>query len=311
MVHLGTIKESDQPKSIVEAFRSIASQGSDRTAVQNSTHSLTYGELEKQSDALAKRLLESGVERGEPVGVVSERSPDLIVSLLGILKAGAAYLPFDSSYPEERLRYLASDAKVRFLIGSEGSLPVEKVEWIAPISDIADEEPCNKLLELSEEDPAYLLYTSGSTGDPKGVLVPHRAVLRLVLGNNFARLDPETNVLQHSPVAFDASTFEIWGPLLNGAKMTLLPEGPTTLRSIGEAISQFKINTLWLTAGLFHAMVDERLENFTGLEQLLAGGDVLSPARTRQVLKRFPDLKLINGYGPTENTTFTCCHRIT
>ncbi|MEM6915891.1 MAG: amino acid adenylation domain-containing protein, partial [Verrucomicrobiota bacterium] len=311
MVHLGTIEESVQPCSIVEAFRRVASQYFDRPAVQSEGSFLTYGELESLSNTLARHLLESGLDRGEPIGVLSARTPDLFVSLLGILKAGGAYLPLDPTYPEERLRFLAEDAGIRFAMGSGVSLAIDGLKWIDPNLPNEEKESGHDLPEISGEDPAYLLYTSGSTGIPKGVLVPHRAVLRLVLNNHFANLGPDTHVLQHSPVAFDASTFEIWGPLLNGGKLSLLPEGPTTLRTIGEAIAAQQVNTLWLTAGLFHALVDERIEDFAGLDQLLAGGDILSPSRTRKVLERFPNLTLINGYGPTENTTFTCCHRIT
>ncbi|MEM6278219.1 MAG: amino acid adenylation domain-containing protein [Verrucomicrobiota bacterium] len=310
MVHLGTIEESDHPCSVVEAFRSAASRSPDRLAVRDVTDSLSYSELEKRSQSLAHKLVLSGVRLGEPVGLVCERSIDLIVALLGILKSGGSYLPLDSTYPAERLRFLAEDAGVRFVIGSENALPLEDVVWISPTFSHDAPEP-GDLPNLTREDPAYLLYTSGSTGEPKGVVVPHRAVLRLVLGNDFAELGPETHILQHSPISFDASTFEIWGPLLNGGQLTLFPEAPLTLRSLGEAITSHKINTLWLTAGLFHAMVDERIEDFSGLDQLLAGGDVLSPARVGQVVERFPDLRLVNGYGPTENTTFTCCHQIT
>lgn len=271
---------------------------------------LTYDELQARSNALAQHLVEHGISRGEPVGVSCERRPELIVALLAILKAGGVYLPLDASYPKERLKFVAKDAGIRLLLGENEALAEADLTTI-PFEAFPEESSDHTLPALDREDPAYLLYTSGSTGEPKGVLVPHRAILRLVLGNHFAELGPGTKMLQHSPVAFDASTFEIWGPLLNGGALELFPEAPLTLRSLGETVREKGINTLWLTAGLFHAMVDERLDDLAGIEQLLAGGDVISPARAAKLLTRYPSIALINGYGPTENTTFTCCHRIT
>ncbi|MEM9018724.1 MAG: amino acid adenylation domain-containing protein, partial [Verrucomicrobiota bacterium] len=311
MVHY-EVSESSlfQPESVLEAFREIVSRYGDSIAVESHEGSLTYTELESRSDALAEKLISEGVQVGDRVGLACERRPELIVALLAILKAGGVYLPLDPSYPSRRLEFMARDAGLKLILGSAEFGNFEGIRTIS-FSEFPIEETHASQPSLSGESPAYLLYTSGSTGEPKGVLVPHRAILRLVLDNHFAKLGPETRVLQHSPIAFDASTFEIWGPLLNGGRLILLPEGPLTLRSLGEAIFENEINTLWLTAGLFHAMVDERLGDFGGLTQLLAGGDVISPSRARKVLEKFPDLRLINGYGPTENTTFTCCHEIT
>jgi len=160
------------------------------------------------------------------------------------------------------------------------------------------------------EHLAYVSYTSGSTGRPKGVAVPQRGVVRLVQNPDFAELGPQETFLQLAPVAFDASTLEIWAPLLNGGKLVVAPPGPPTLEELGRCLREDGITTLWLTAGLFHLMVDERLDDLGGLRQLLAGGDVLSVEHVRRVLRAHPRLKLINGYGPTENTTFTCCQTL-
>ncbi|HTH46491.1 MAG TPA: amino acid adenylation domain-containing protein, partial [Candidatus Limnocylindria bacterium] len=161
------------------------------------------------------------------------------------------------------------------------------------------------------EDPAYVIYTSGSTGQPKGVLVPHRGVVRLVRNQNYVTLGADDTILQLAPLSFDASTFELWGALLNGGRVALAPAGRPALAEIGEAIQRYQVTTLWLTAGLFHLMVDERLEDLKPLRQLLAGGDVLFPGHVLRVRRVLPHCRLINGYGPTENTTFTCCHTIT
>src|SRR5262249_31148576 len=156
---------------------------------------------------------------------------------------------------------------------------------------------------------AYVMYTSGSTGRPKGVSVPHRAVVRLVQGNDFAELAGGV-FLQLAPLAFDASTLEIWGALLHGRRP--VPVAPRTPPPAGRGGARrgHGVSPLWLTAGLFHQMVESRLEDLGGLRQLLAGGDVLSVPHVRRVRERFPGLRLINGYGPTEGTTFTCCHTI-
>ena len=165
-------------------------------------------------------------------------------------------------------------------------------------------------MQVTLEHLAYVSFTSGSTGRPKGVAVPQRGVVRLVLNTDFANFGAGDTFLQLAPVAFDASTLEIWGPLLNGGRLVVMPPGAPTLEALGAAIRDEGVTTLWLTAGLFHLMVDERLDDLRGVRQLLAGGDVLSVPQVRKFLRGVPSCRLINGYGPTENTTFTCCHLI-
>ena len=173
-----------------------------------------------------------------------------------------------------------------------------------------DEDDTNLESHARAEDLAYVMYTSGSTGTPKGVAVPHRAVIRLVRETDYASFSPDETFLQLAPISFDASTFEIWGPLLNGGKLVVMPPAPPTLEEIGRAISEHGVTTLWLTAGLFNAMVDERLPDLRPLRQLLAGGDVLSVPHVGKALRELKNTRLINGYGPTESTTFACCHTI-
>src|SRR5205085_8373080 len=158
---------------------------------------------------------------------------------------------------------------------------------------------------------AYVMYTAGSTGTPKGVMVPHRAITRLVRGSNYIGFSAEEVFLQLAPVSFDAATLEIWGALLNGAKLALMAGNKVSPEEIGEAIREFGVTTMWLTAALFHFMAAEHVHQLAPLRQLLAGGDVLSVRHVRKVLEAMPYLRLVNGYGPTENTTFTCCHTIT
>src|SRR5262249_3970233 len=167
----------------------------------------------------------------------------------------------------------------------------------------------NPLNLLRPENAAYVMYTSGSTGRPKGVEITHRGVVRLVRNTNYAQLDSEQVILQFAPIAFDAATFEIWGSLLNGGKLVLFASRVPDLEELGSALRRHGITTQWLTAGLFHSMVENRLEDLIGIRQLLAGGDQLVGSSVKRALVELPGCQLINGYGPTEATTFSCCHR--
>jgi amino acid adenylation domain-containing protein len=172
-------------------------------------------------------------------------------------------------------------------------------------------EPHSAIVDESKPtDIAYVMHTSGSTGQPKAVAVPHRAVVRLVTGQSYARFASDEVFLQAAPLAFDASTFEIWGALLHGARCVIVEGEHASLQQIAETIRDHGVTTAWFTAGLFNLMVDHQLDALTGLRHLLAGGDVLSPTHVARALNALPDCQLVNGYGPTENTTFTCCYRI-
>ncbi|WP_263360082.1 non-ribosomal peptide synthetase/type I polyketide synthase [Acidicapsa ligni] len=289
----------------------------DAVAVIGATSSLTYFELNEKSNQVAHFLQKSGIKPGDRVAVCLHRSMEVIVSLLAILKAGAAYVPVDPSYPASRLSFLIQDSQAKVLITQRSiasDLPTLNTQVISldqewPI--VALESNTNLVVPHQPEQLAYVMYTSGSTGNPKGVLIPHRAVLRLVKNNSFASFSADEVFLQLAPVSFDAATFEIWGALLNGGKLVLGPTDRVTPEEIGQLIAANGVTTVWLTAALFHLIVTEHLEILRPLRQLLAGGDVLSVAHTRKVCEELPHLKLVNGYGPTENTTFTCCHTIT
>jgi amino acid adenylation domain-containing protein len=297
-------------------FARVAEARPDAAALAWDGGAMTYGELHARSSRLANHLRRLGVGVEEPVAVVLERGPELVVSLLGILKAGGAYVPVNAAYPRERMRMMLDDCGARVLVTRQGladALPEHPLRAVLVDGDqdaIAGECDGDPRVECAAEGAAYVLYTSGSTGRPKGVVVPHRAVLRLVLDADYAELGVDGVMLQLAPATFDASTLELWGPLLNGGRLAIYPPELPTMEALGAFIARHGVTTAWLTAGLFHQMVDAELSALGGLRQLLAGGDVLSVPHVRRVLEAHPALRLVNGYGPTENTTFSTCHTV-
>ncbi|HVG06916.1 MAG TPA: amino acid adenylation domain-containing protein [Thermoanaerobaculia bacterium] len=267
--------------------------------------SLSYRELDERAGCLARRLRGCGVGPDVRVAVLLERSAELVVALLAVLKAGGAFVPLDPGSPQQRLAGLLEDAGARVLISGPG-FAVRVLSPEAASEAAVTEEP----LVLADH-LAYVMFTSGTTGRPKGVAVPHRAVVRLVRQTNFARLDAREVLLLLAPVSFDASTLEIWGALANGGRLVVYPGERPGLEELGEVLERHGVSTLWLTAGLFHQMVERNLQGLRPVRQLLAGGDVLSPRHVRAALDGLPGCTVINGYGPTENTTFTCCHPMT
>ncbi len=307
-------------QTIHRVFSAVATRVPERIAVATDVERLSYGELERRSNAIAMRLLARGIGRGDRIGIYAERSVAAVASMLGILKAGAVYVPFDPAYPHKLLEFVYEDCAPSLMLVQRSlealggasfwkgdALPIDPA---GPDAARHDADEFASLPATDREDAAYIMYTSGSTGHPKGVLVPHRAVVRLVIDNPFVDMDADQVHLLLAPLAFDASTFEIWGALLNGGTLAILTAPYPSLDEIASSISRHGVTTLWLTAGLFHVMVDQRLGALAPLRQLIAGGDVLSPAHVRKAQQGLPSCQLINGYGPTENTTFTCCYRI-
>lgn len=297
-------------KTLCCAFAEAVAQHGPAIAVDHPGGTLDYATLDRLSERLAAALVAQGIGPGAIVGLGAAPGPWPIVALLGILRAGAAYLPLPAGYAPDRLFEMLAGAGVRHVLGARPAGLSAEIACHAPETLTAPGAvpalPCP-----APGDAAYVMFTSGSTGTPKAVVVPHRAVRRLVVGQEFIRLGPGTRMLQAAPMAFDAATLEIWGPLLNGGTLVLPPvDDGLSLRGLGRVLAQRRITTLWLTAGLFHAMADERPEDFAPLSDLLTGGDVVSPARVARVLAACPGLTVTNGYGPTENTTFTCTHRI-
>ena len=297
-------------------FEAQAAATPEAAAVFFEDEVLSYGELNARANQLAHALIELGVTPDALVAIALERSPAMIVALLATLKAGGAYVPLDADYPAERLAFMLEDCGARILLTQEAlreRLPHTGAQTLCLDREqerFARQSRTNPACAVSPHHLAYVNYTSGSTGQPKGVVVPHRAVERLVREPNYVRLDNRSRLLQLAPLSFDAATFEIWGALLNGGALVIMPPGPVSTEEIGAVLTGQQIDTLWLTAGLFNQMVDSALPAFSGVRQMLAGGDVLSVEHVERFRRSHPQCQLINGYGPTENTTFSCCYRI-
>ncbi|KAF6624981.1 non-ribosomal peptide synthetase, partial [Paenibacillus sp. EKM10P] len=249
------------------------------------------------------------------VGLMTERSIDMIVGMLGILKAGGAYVPIDPAYPEERIRYMLDDSGTELLLTQ--SHLVDKVAFdghmlvLNGAQSVYHEDGSNLEPLSGPNDLAYVIYTSGTTGQPKGVMVEHRNVVRLVKNTNYAQLDADTRILQTGAIVFDASTFEIWGSVLNGGQLVLVSQDVILdVLKLKDAVHSYGITTMFLTTPLFNQLSQQDLTLFEGIRELLVGGDVMSVPHMNRVLEAHPSLRISNIYGPTENTTFSTVHAI-
>jgi aspartate racemase len=297
-------------------FEARAAACPDAVATVFGNQQLTYGELNERANQLARLLVTLGVGRETPVGVYVERSTEYIISLLAVLKAGGTYVPLDLDYPPQRLQFMLADAVVAVVITRQNA-PVElDLRGISLVNLSADAQLIaaggkkNLRNVAAPESLAYLIYTSGSTGEPKGVAVPHRGVVRLVRGQDYAPFDAHQRFLLLASTSFDASTFELWGALLNGAACVIFPQQPLDFQLLESVIREQGVTCLWLTAGLFNQIVDARPSVLETVPHVLAGGEALSVSHVEKALKRLPQLRLTNGYGPTESTTFACTYRI-
>ena len=306
----GRVSGYPDRSTVPELFAQRAAAAPGATAVVEGERRITYAELARWSGALAAALAAAGVRAGDAVGVLGGRCLEGPVAMLAVLKAGAVQVPLDPADPDARLRALLAEIGIRHLVrlpGTAGILP--DVDAVVA-GDHRDGDPPPPP-GTRAGDPAYILFTSGSTGVPKAVAVPHRAIARLVLGADHLQITPADRVSHTGHPAFDASVFEIWGALLNGARLVIVDR--TTLLDPARLDAFFAdaaITVAWLTAGVFHHCARTRPEMFAGLRCLIAGGDVLDPGLVRRVLASGPPQRLLNGYGPTENTTFSTTHHV-
>ncbi|MFE1315955.1 amino acid adenylation domain-containing protein, partial [Streptomyces sp. NPDC058755] len=279
---------------------------------------LTYRELDTAANRLAHELVRRGSGPDTMVALALPRSPELVVATLAVLKAGAAYLPLDPDHPAERLEFILREARASLLLTTSeivGDLPTAGL----PVVILDDPATRSAVSELPGEAPparsrhadqaAYCMYTSGSSGVPKGITVTDRAVVGLARDRRWES-GAQDCVLLHSPHTFDASTFELWVPLLRGGQVVVAPPQGLDADTLAGLVAEYRITSLWLTAGLFAAIAEERPDCLTGVREVWAGGDVVPPSAVTNVLRACPDIAVVNGYGPTETTTFATCHRV-
>jgi amino acid adenylation domain-containing protein len=302
---------------IHEQFERQVRHSPEKVALTFEQEQMTYEELNARANQLGRYLRRAGVRAEVAVGICVERSVEMVIGIMGILKSGGCYVPLDPSYPKERLAFMLEDAQIEVLVSEEKlkeALPKYEGETILIDSEwekIATLSKENIDSGASSDNLAYVMYTSGSTGKPKGVAITQRAVLRLVKETDYVDFGPEEVILQYAPISFDASTFEIWGALLNGGRLAIARRGRRTTRELGEEIREKRVSTLWLATALFQQMVEEEIDSLRGVKQLLAGGDVLPEAQVERAVEELRGTRLINGYGPTENTTFTTTYELT
>ncbi|MBP5974300.1 amino acid adenylation domain-containing protein [Brasilonema sp. CT11] len=315
----------DYPKDfcIHQLFEAQVEKTPDNIAVVFNEQKFTYQELNHRANKVAHYLQFLGVGTEVLVGICVDRSLEMIVGMLGILKAGGAYVPLDPTYPQERLSFMLSDSQVQVLLTQQkfvAEFTESGVKTVCLDTDwefINHQSQENPTSDATAENLAYVIYTSGSTGTPKGVAVPHRAVNRLVCNTNYVQLDKsdayggKLRIAQASNASFDAATFEIWGSLLHGARLVIIPQNVVlSPHHFAACIREQGISVLFLTTALFNQLAGVVPQAFKDLRYLLIGGDALDPKSVKTVLRNGPPQRLINGYGPTESTTFSCWYLV-
>ena len=302
---------------IQDVFQDQVARTPDALAVVCDTDSLTYGELNARANRIAHWLLARGVKPDQLVGISVERSLEMIVAVFAILKAGAAYVPLDASYPDARLRDMLQDSGVDIVLTHRRMLERGLIEAgrcillddTALFASYAATNP--RVAGLTPDNLAYVIYTSGSTGRPKGVAIAHRGVTRLVDHPAYVPLGGDTRIGQISAFAFDSSILEIFGALLNGGVLVLYPDRELDVTGLPSFLREHQVNTLWLTSALFDAWAERvQCREDVVIKYVLTGGDVVSPRSVAKIYALDPEVVVINGYGPTENTVFTTCHVI-
>ncbi|MFF0724258.1 amino acid adenylation domain-containing protein [Streptomyces sp. NPDC004134] len=288
--------------ALPELFGASAARCADAVALVDGEREWTYAELNEAADRVAGGLAARGVRRGDLVGVVMERSAELVIVLLGIVKAGAGYVPVAAEWPAARtdlaLGRTALTVADRQADGRAAVVPAGELLASAAAGPVP----------LGPDDVAYVMYTSGSTGLPKGVEVTHGDVADLARDGRFAR--GHERILFHSPQTFDAATYELWAPLLTGGRVVVAPPGAVTPARLRELIRRHGVSAMWLTAALFHLFAQDDPECLAGLREVWTGGDAVQAEAVRRVRAACPDVVVVDGYGPTETTTFASSYRI-
>lgn len=291
-------------------FEHVVKRQPNSIALRTRTTQLTYQELDARANRIACHLASKGVHAEVAVGIFAGRGVGSVVGMLGVLKAGGFYVPLDVGAPPARLREISADARCRLVLTIDrqafGAVPsgvevveVDEREWGA-IEHVGSRATPHNL--------AYCMYTSGSTGAPKRVGTEHANIVNLVTGASYVEISPRDVVLHAASLSFDASTFEVWGALLNGATLAIVEGCEFSLDALARAVADMNVSVMWLTAPLLHQIARSDIGVLKGVQKLLSGGDVLQPAAVAAVQRTLPDVVVINGYGPTETTTFASCY---
>ncbi|MEU3282409.1 amino acid adenylation domain-containing protein, partial [Streptomyces antibioticus] len=301
--------------SLGELFARQVHRTPDAPAVTCGTTTLTYAELDARANQLAHMLIDRGVRPGDAVAVLLQRSTATVVTVLALTKAGAVHVPLDTRYPAERIRHVIADtgAADSFVVTdttTQPQLPSETADvLVIDAGDLAGGEPQAPNVAVHPDDALYVMYTSGSTGTPKGIVVTHRNVTALALDPRFDA-HAHQRVLLHSPTAFDASTYELWVPLLNGGTVVVAPAGDLDMPTLHDTITTQRVTALWLTSSLLNLITEHTPETLTRVHQVWTGGEAVSGATVQQLQRACPALTVVDGYGPTETTTFATHHPV-
>ncbi len=304
-------------RSVNELFEAQAARAPDAVAAVYGEHRLSYGELNQRANQLAHHLRSLGVGPEVHVGICVERSVEMVIGLLGILKAGGAYVPLDPTYPKERLAFMLRDTRAPVLVTQarfQGRLPQHDARIVyleEGDTRLADMPSSNPTPGTTSRSLAYVIYTSGSTGMPKGAAVEHRSIARLVLATDYIQITPADRVAQVANCAFDAATFEIWGPLLNGAALVgLSRDVALNPKELARKLQETGITTIFLTTALFNQIAHDAPQAFATARTVLFGGEMVDPGSVREVLAHGAPSRLLHVYGPTETTTFASWHLV-
>lgn len=297
------------PGGLHEALARVARLWPDAVAIRSACGSLTYRELDRTADAWAADLIQHGVRTGHQVPVMLPRGHQLIIALVAVLKTGAAYALLDPSWPDRRVTQATARLDSPVLVAEPGTRSTVRL-WTVP-SGPAEPPRGFRAARVKHTDPCAVFFTSGTTGTPKAVLTTHRATARLFQGNSFASFGPGSAMPLAAPVPWDVFSLELWSMLLTGGTSVITAERYLTAAALRADIAEAGVNTVWLTSSLFNMIVDEDLTAFTGLGQVMTGGERLSPAHVLRFLRAHPSITLLNGYGPVESVVFGSTHRIT
>ncbi|MDF1516196.1 MAG: AMP-binding protein, partial [Anaerolineae bacterium] len=298
--------------NVCELFEDIVTAYPDRVAFLHHDEHITYKSLNTQANRLAHFLRSTGVLPGTPVGLCTDRCSHMVIGILGIIKAGGCYVPIDPSDPAQRIALLIEETELQIVLTHDAHMQLFLTEDIKMVAldtqwrEITCGSQDNLEVEIDPQNPLYIMYTSGSTGMPKGIVIPHRAVVCLVRGANYTSFSRNEVIAQGSTIAFDAATFELWGALLNGGKLVILDKDIllSPRKHLEETINSYGITSMFLTTALFNAVARNNPHAFASLRQLLFGGETATAKWVREVLSHKPPARLLHMYGPSETTTF-------